>query len=80
MPDFEPLPHEWMLISIIGFFVSWLYIYGHLGVQYAWAVTWGFTFMLFFIILFIATVVNMSQSSLHDQHLEELAVHEIRKR
>jgi len=71
-----------MLISILGFFISLLYIYGDLGVkqQYTWALDWSMAFMLFFILMFIASIVNMSQSSLHEDHLRELAVHELRKR
>ncbi len=74
MTEFQPLPHEWMIISIIGFFVSWLYIYPY------WSIPWGGTFMLFFILVFIATVINMSQATLQDDHLEELAIHELRRK
>lgn len=82
MEDLAPLPHEWMIVSIIGFFVSWLFIYSEigLGMQQPWAVKWGAAFMTFFIIMFIATIVNMSNTSLHEDHLEELAIHEKRKK
>ena len=74
MEDITPLPHEWMIVSIIGFFVSWLQVYGY------WSKVWGFTFMLFFLILFVATVVNMEQLGTHETHLAELAIHEKRRR
>lgn len=68
-----PLPHEWMLVSIIGFFVSLLQIY-------AISQPWGAAFMAFFIIMFIASIVSMTNAGTGDEHLEELAIHEIRKR
>lgn len=72
MANFVPLPHEWMLTGIIGFFVSWLYVYPY------WSEKWGAAFMLLFIIVFIASVVSMSADSFDERHLEELAIHEKR--
>lgn len=71
-----PLPHEWMLVSIIGFFVSWLFLYGDLGMGegHSWAVKWGAAFMVFFIIVFIASMVNLSADRLDEEHLERLAI------
>jgi hypothetical protein len=62
-----------MLVAIIGFFVSWLQVYPY------WSQKWGATFMLFFIIVFIASVVSMGTDSLDEEELRPLAVHEIRK-
>ena len=74
MENVTPLPHEWMLVAIIGFFVSWLQVYPY------WSATWGVTFMIFFIVLFAASVVSMSTSSLDEEELQELAIHELHKR
>ncbi len=63
-----PLPHEWMLISIIGFFVTVFQVYG-------WNKTWGVTLLIFFIILFIASLVSMSGAGTSEEELVELAVH-----
>jgi hypothetical protein len=68
-PGLAPLPHEWMLVSIIGFLVSAMEVYPDLSK------TWGFTFMIFFAIMFIASVVSMSNAGLSEEELVELAVH-----
>lgn len=65
-----PLPHEWMLVSIIGFFVSLLLVYPTLSPR------WGAAFMLFFIIMFIASMVSMTNASTDEDHLAELSIHE----
>lgn len=69
-----PLPHEWMLVGIIGFFVSLLLVYPSMSRQ------WGAAFMAFFIVVFIASLVSMTNAGTEEEHLRELAVHEIRKR
>ena len=68
-----PLPHEWMIASIIGFFVSLLQVYPYMSRK------WGFAFMLLFAIVFMASVVNMSNATTEAEHLRELAVHERRR-
>jgi len=70
---FAPLPHEWMLVSIIGFFITVFQIYG-------WNKTWGITLALFFIIMFVASVVSMSGSGTSEEEIIELAVHHPRVR
>jgi hypothetical protein len=67
-----PLPHEWMIASIIGFFVSLLMI---------WDINmkWGAAFMLFFALMFIASIVSMSNASTDQADLDVLAVHYKRK-
>lgn len=70
MIKYAPLPHEWMLVSIIGFFIAVLEVYPN------WSVTWGFTFMVFFILMFIASVRSMSTSGLSREEMIELAIHE----
>jgi hypothetical protein len=65
-----PLSSGFMLTSIIGFFVA---------VFFVWQVseTWGFLFALFSVIMFIASVINMSQLEADNRfELEELAIHE----
>ena len=69
-----PLPHEWMLVSIMGFLVSTMLIYPE------WSATWGFTFAVFFAIMFIASVISMSNAGLSEEELVELAVHHPRVR
>ena len=66
-----PLPHEWMIASIIGFFVSWLFVFEQLGI-----VSWGVAFMAVFLIMFLASVVSMTNADTGDAHLRVLAIHE----
>ena len=63
-----PLPHEWMIVSIIGFFISLLMI---------WDINmkWGAAFMLLFIIMFVASIVSMTNASTDQEDLDVLAVH-----
>ena len=62
-----PLPHEWMITSIIGFFISLLMVYP------AYSKKWGAAFMLIFVLMFIAAVVSMSNATTEPEHLETLA-------
>jgi len=65
-----PLTSGFMLTSIIGFFVSAFFVTKI-------SLTWGFTFCLFFVIMFIASIINMSQLEANDRYdLKELAIHE----
>ncbi len=52
-----PLHGSFMLTAIVGFIISALYVYRQLGNK-----TWGFTFMLFFILMFIASVISMTSA------------------
>lgn len=74
-----PLPHEWMITSIVGFFVSLLLIYGDLGhrglAADAGFQKWGAAFMLFFIIIFIASIISMTAATTEDDHIQALAAH-----
>ncbi len=68
-----PLPHEWMIASIIGFFVSLLQVYPYMSKK------WGAAFMLIFILMFIASIVSMDMATTDPEHLDVLAVHYRRK-
>jgi len=52
-----PLKGSFMATSIVGFMVSALYVYKQLGNK-----TWGFTFMLFFALMFVASIISMTYS------------------
>ena len=52
-----PLKGSFMVTAIVGFMISVLYVYKQLGNK-----TWGFTFMLFFAAMFIASVISMTYS------------------
>ena len=48
-----PLSGAFMLTSIVGFLISTFYILPS-------SQTWGFTFMLFFVLMFVASVISMT--------------------
>ncbi len=50
-----PLPSSFMLTAILGFIISALWVFPQ-------SVNWGFTFLVFFTIMFIAAVVSMTHA------------------
>ncbi len=52
-----PLKSSFMVTAIVGFLISAFYVYNQLGKK-----TWGFTFMLFFAAMFIASLISMTYS------------------
>ncbi len=72
--NYVPLTSGFMLTSIIGFLVSVYFVMDL-------SATWGFTFALFFTIMFIASIISMSNIEAEERYgWEELAIHEKRKR
>ena len=51
--NIAPLSGGYMLTSIVGFLVSAFYILPN-------SRTWGFTFVLFFTLMFIASIISMT--------------------
>ena len=59
-----------MLTSIVGFFISVFLVWNI-------SVTWGFTFALFFGIMFVSSIISMTKADFSDDELkQELAIHE----
>jgi hypothetical protein len=59
-----------MLTSIIGFLISSFFIWKY-------SVSWGFTFSLFFGIMFVASIISMTKADFTDKdEQQELAIHE----
>jgi 4-hydroxybenzoate polyprenyltransferase len=74
MKKYVPLSSSFMLTSIVGFLVSMLFV---MKISPTWAVT----FMIFFIIMFIASIVSMSRIDFDDEvGLKELAIHEKKRK
>lgn len=48
-----PLSGGFMITSIVGFLVSAIYVMPQ-------SATWGFTFSVFFVLMFIASIVSMT--------------------
>ncbi len=70
MAKIIPFSSGFMLTSILGFMVSVLFVMDY-------SPTWGFTFALVFVIMFVASIVTMSRIEADDKYsLEELKVHE----
>lgn len=69
--DYAPLSTGFMLTSIIGFFISLLVIYPV-------SASFGFAFMLVFLVLFIASVVSMTKAEVSTRntlYLHRMPVH-----
>lgn len=65
-----PFSSGFMLTSILGFLISVLFVMNY-------SETWGFTFALVFVLMFIASIVTMGHIDAEDVYaLKELAVHE----
>jgi hypothetical protein len=60
MKSFAPLKGSFMLTSIVGFFVS---------VYFVWPLskTWGLAFTLFFVMMFIASIISMTFSPVSEK-------------
>jgi hypothetical protein len=72
--NYIPLTSGFMLTSIIGFMVSVLFVM-------KMSVSWGFTFAVFFVIMFISSIVSMSNMEADTRYgWEELAIHDKKKR
>lgn len=71
-----PVSSSFMAVSIIGFIVS-LYI---LNLGYEITFKWGVTLILFFVMMFIASVISVSKAEPIPSHMDELAIHEHHKR
>jgi hypothetical protein len=70
---FAPLSSTFVLTSILGFLISVMFIIPKLSV------TWGFTFAMMFMIMFLSSMVSMTRATTDDYHLDHLAVHEPEK-
>ncbi|MBN2459221.1 hypothetical protein JXB28_02960 [Candidatus Woesearchaeota archaeon] len=65
-----PFSSGFMLTTMLGFFISVFFVMGI-------SPTWGFTFALTFVILFVASVVSMSHIEASNREaMEKLAIHE----
>lgn len=50
-----PLPSSFMLTAILGFVISAMWVFPQ-------SINWGFTFLVFFTIMFIASVLSMAHA------------------
>lgn len=67
--NFAPLKGSFVIISIVGFIISAVWIYRR-------SPAWGFAFCLVFVMMFIASMISMTYAPVG----EELQVDEKRKR
>ncbi len=69
-----PLTSGFMLTSIIGFLVSAFFVMKISN-------TWGFTLCLFFIVMFVSSIVSMSNIEAEERYdYEHLAIHKTHTR
>ncbi|MCF7871871.1 hypothetical protein K9L97_02450 [Candidatus Woesearchaeota archaeon] len=73
---YVPLTSGFMAIAIIGFFISiWLPI-DTLQLSPDTELSWRFTFALFFVLMFIASMITMTRAEVTRTHMRELEMHE----
>ena len=64
-----PLSSSFMLTSILGFIISWMWVLPRNK-------TWGLTFLIFFVLMFISSIISMTYAPLEsEEHL-----HPVKKR
>jgi hypothetical protein len=63
-----PLSGGFMAVAILGFII-FAFIFDKIP-------TWSFTMMLFFAIMFVASVISMTFAPVEEDHMDVLAVHE----
>lgn len=51
-----PLKASFMAVSLLGFFITIYYLFDLMGQ------TWGLTFLIFFVLMFIASMVSMTKA------------------
>ena len=57
-----PLSNTFMITSILGFLLTVIY-YDNIGP------TWGFTFALIFIVMFIASLISMTYGPIREENI-----------
>ena len=58
-----PLSSGFMLTSILGFILSAFYVYPQ-------SIKWGFTFLLFFTLMFVASIISMTYAPVGHEKLQ----------
>ena len=64
-----PLSGGFMLTAVVGFAASVLFVYKI-------SVSWGITFMIFFAIMFIASIISMTYHPLPQESFKKKKVYE----
>ncbi len=60
--EFAPLKGSFMIISIVGFVISAIWVYKK-------DPTWGFAFCVVFVMMFIASIISMTYGPVPDSEL-----------
>ncbi len=55
-----PLSSSFMLTAMVGILISGVYVYPK-------DPTWGFTFLVFFVLMFIASIISMTYAPVEPQ-------------
>jgi hypothetical protein len=75
LKNVAPLKGGYMITSIVGFFISAVYVFPR-------SQTWGFTFVIFFTLMFVASMISMTygpdEAMLHAGHVKEKKMKKIR--
>jgi len=68
LKNVAPLKGGYMITSIVGFIISAVYVFPR-------SQTWGFTFTIFFMLMFVASLISMTygpdEAMYHAGHMAE---------
>ena len=69
MAKIAPLSGGFMITSIVGFIASLMFVYKV-------SAAWGMAFMIFFVIMFVASIISMTRAPLSEKSFNEKKVFE----
>lgn len=69
MAKIAPLSGGFMLTSVVGFAAAYFFIYDI-------SASWGMTFMIFFVIMFVASIISMTHAPMPEHKHRNKKVYE----
>lgn len=71
---YTPFDSTWSLASILGMFVSLLYVMPEISLS------WGFAFFIVFLVMFISSMVTMTKADTSPDSIDSLAIKKLKKK
>ena len=69
MAKIAPLSGGFMITSIVGFIASLMFVYKI-------SAAWGMAFMIFFVIMFVASMISMTGAPVSEKSFQERKIYE----
>ena len=64
-----PLSGSFMATAVVGFALSWIFVF---KLSYSW----GMAFMIFFVIMFVASIISMTHHPMPEYKHRKKKIHE----